>query len=171
MTDDRRRMTDRRRSIEVQIDSVRCRPSSVLRKKVEASVARCIRTPPDEAYPVRALRSVFQTALRSQSNRSIVVIGKYGFGPITPEPSRAKARLLRPRRSYFDPVSGGLKTSSVVSPPELVESPGTAPGSERFITTPVYRHSWLAPALRNIGANGCRKKSRVRPQETHVKSP
>src|SRR5215469_14300582 len=49
-------------------------------------------------------RSVFQAALRGQSNRSIVVVGNYGFGPITAEPCRAKARPLRPRRSYFDPV-------------------------------------------------------------------
>src|SRR6516225_6121361 len=51
-------------------------------------------------------RSVFRAALRGQSNRSIVVVGNYEFGPITPEPCRAKARLLRPRRSYFDPVIG-----------------------------------------------------------------
>jgi hypothetical protein len=38
---------------------------------------------------------------------------------------------------------------------ELVESPGTAPGSERFITTAIYRHSRLAPAPKNISANGC----------------
>src|ERR1700730_18591225 len=135
MTDDRRRMTDRRRSIEVQIDSVRCRPSSVLRKKVEASVARCIRTPPDEAYPVRALRSVFQTALRSQSNRSIVVIGNYGFGPITPEPSRAKARLLRPRRSYFDPVGGGQ-----LRPPKIGGVAGYRPRVRK-----VYYDARLSP--------------------------
>jgi hypothetical protein len=34
--------------IEIQIDSVLCRPSSVS-WKVEASVARCLRTPPDGA--------------------------------------------------------------------------------------------------------------------------
>jgi len=27
-----------------------------------------------------------------------------------------------------------------------VEAPGTAPGSERFITTAIYRHSRVAPA-------------------------
>jgi hypothetical protein len=36
----------------------------------------------------------------------------------------------------------------------LVESPGTAPGSERFITTAIYRHSRLAPATLNISAKG-----------------
>jgi hypothetical protein len=41
----------------------------------------------------------------------------------------------------------------------LVESPGTAPGSEWFITTAIYRHSRLAPAPLNISAKGCRKKT------------
>jgi hypothetical protein len=49
-------------------------------------------------------RSVFQTALRGLSNRSIVVVCNYEIGPITAEPCRAKARPLRPRRSYFAPV-------------------------------------------------------------------
>src|SRR5215831_4162018 len=49
--------------------------------------------------------SVFQTALRGLGNRSIVVVGNYECGPITVEPCRAKARPLRPRRSYFAPVS------------------------------------------------------------------
>jgi hypothetical protein len=29
----------------------------------------------------------------------------------------------------------------------MVEAPGTAPGSDRFITKPVYRHSRQADAL------------------------
>ena len=52
----------------------------------------------------QGFRSVFQTALRSLGNRSIVVVGNYEFGPITAEPCRAKARPLRPRRSYFAPA-------------------------------------------------------------------
>ena len=51
-------------------------------------------------------RSVFQTALRGLGNRSIVVVGNYECGPVTVEPCRAKARPLRPRRSYFAPVTG-----------------------------------------------------------------
>ena len=38
--------------------------------------------------------------------------------------------------------------------PLMVEAPGTAPGSDRFITTAIYRHSRLAPALANICAAG-----------------
>src|SRR6476646_9937998 len=52
--------------------------------------------------------SVFQTALRGLGHRSIVVVGNYECGPITVEPCRAKARPLRPRRSYFAPVLGSV---------------------------------------------------------------
>src|SRR5262249_19400013 len=98
-------------------------------------------------------RSVFQTASRGLSNRSIVVVGNYESGPITAAPCRATARPLRPRRSCFAPA--GAHRSGWAR----VEAPGTAPGSERFITTAIYRHSRLAPAPRNIGVNGCRKKT------------
>src|SRR5215475_12932234 len=56
----------------------------------------------------QGFKSVFQTALRGLGNRSIVVVGNYEYGPITVEPCRAKARPLRPRRSYFAPVSGSV---------------------------------------------------------------
>jgi hypothetical protein len=58
--------------------------------------------------------SVFQTALRGLSNRSIVVVGNYEIGPITAEPYRAKARPLHPRRSYFAPGSGISGQYSVI---------------------------------------------------------
>src|SRR5215467_5112406 len=87
-------------------------------------------------------KSVFQTALRGLSNRSIVVVGNYCCGPISAEPYRAKARPLRPRRSCFAP------TSTRPASRAQVEAPGTAPGSERFIATAIYRHSRLAPARR-----------------------
>src|SRR3974390_3199484 len=86
----------------------------------------------------QGFRSVFQTALRGLSNRSIVVVGNYESGPITAEPCRAKARPLRPRRSCFAPA-GARRLGWA-----RVEAPGTAPGSERFITTAIYRHSRLA---------------------------
>src|SRR5262249_29162175 len=59
--------------------------------------------------------SVFQTALRGLGNRSIVVVGNYECGPITVEPCRAKARPLRPRRSYFAPVSGTSNQRSSIT--------------------------------------------------------
>src|SRR5207244_12637430 len=107
--------------------------------KVGASVARCPRTPPDAAK-TSGLRSVFQTALRGLSNRSIVVVCNYCFGPITAEPCRAKARPLRPRRAGFAPADTRQNRA-------WVEAPGTAPGSEGFIATAIYRHSRLAPTL------------------------
>jgi len=41
----------------------------------------------------------------------------------------------------------------------MVEAPGTAPGSEWFITTAIYRHSRQAGPP-NIGTNGPGRKSR-----------
>src|SRR5579859_4467359 len=96
--------------------------------KVEASVARCLRTPPESATP-QGLISVTRTALRGEGHRSIVVVGNYRFGPITAEPCRAKAHPLRPRRSYFAPARRQM--TDHVCP--RVEAPGTAPGSAGFI--------------------------------------
>ncbi len=70
------------------------------------------------------------------------------FGPISAVPCRAKESPLRPRRSYFTPIrysglpgilSGGA--TCMFEPEHLVEVPGTAPGSDGFITTTIYRHS------------------------------
>ena len=36
----------------------------------------------------------------------------------------------------------------------MVEAPGTAPGSDGFITLAVYHHSRVAPAEENIGVRG-----------------
>src|SRR4029079_5465710 len=55
------------------------------------------------------------------------------------EPCRAKVRPLRPRRSYFAPAEARARRA-------WVEAPGTAPGSDGFITTAVYRHSRVSPA-------------------------
>ena len=90
-------------------------------------------------------RSVFQTALRSLSNRSKVVVGNYCISPITAEQYREKTRPLRPRRSCFAPAETRLWLE-----PALVEAPGTAPGSEWFIATVVYFHSRRA-GTPNIG--------------------
>ena len=93
---------------------------------------------------------VFQTALRSLSNRSKVVVGNYCSSPITAEQYREKARPLRPRRSYFAPAKARF-----LGTPEwaLVEAPGTAPGSEWFIATTVYFHS-RRTGTPNIGGKG-----------------
>ena len=90
---------------------------------------------------------VFQTALRSLSNRSIVVVCNYCSSPITAEPYREKTRPLRPRRSYFAPAETRLVRWA------WVEAPGTAPGSEWFIATAIYFHSRRTGTL-NIGGKG-----------------
>ena len=94
---------------------------------------------------------VFQTALRSLSNRSKVVVGNYCISPITAEQYREKTRPLRPRRSCFAPAEARPEWRSRRA---LVEAPGTAPGSEWFIATAVYFHS-RRTGNPNIGSN-CR---------------
>jgi mRNA interferase RelE/StbE len=70
--------------------------------------------------------------------------------------------------ALVDPVSAPSATHQSLQvhgsrrdcPSELmVEPPGTAPGSDRFITTPVYRHSRpLRDGTPNIGGEGLRRK-------------
>ena len=93
---------------------------------------------------------VFQTALRSLSNRSKVVVGNYCISPITAEPYREKTRPLRPRRSYFAPAKSHRNNGLGWV---LVEAPGTAPGSEWFIATAIYFHS-RRTGTPNIGGKG-----------------
>src|SRR6185369_2816161 len=67
----------------------------------------CCQVPPNPAcrsLTRQDFRVVFQTALRSLSNRSKVVVGNYCSSPITAEQYREKVRPLRPRRSYFAPA-------------------------------------------------------------------
>src|SRR6185503_12796243 len=96
---------------------------------------------------------VFQTALRSLSNRSIVVVGNYSSSPITAEQYREKTRPLRPRRSYFAPAETRLMGRA------WVEAPGTAPGSEWFIATAIYFHS-RRTGTPNIGAKWSKRQWR-----------
>ena len=89
---------------------------------------------------------------------------------VTAVPYRAKARPLRPRRSCFGPAGAAPKStlSERTGPTAMglyadaarVEPPGTAPGSDRFITTSVYRHSRpLRDGTPNIGGQGLRRKA------------
>jgi hypothetical protein len=55
---------------------------------------------------------------------------------MTVVPCRAKTHPLRPCRSCFAPSGSPSQKGE-----EMVEAPGTAPGSNGFITMAIYRHS------------------------------
>ena len=85
--------------------------------KVEASVARCLRTPPDGAYPARTLSIGITNRLRGLRYRSIVVVGNYGLvhhGGTIPGKSTSftpSSILFRPRwwsRRVLPPGPKGL---------------------------------------------------------------
>jgi hypothetical protein len=112
----------------------------------------------------QGFNSVFQAALRSLSNRSIVVVGNYSCGPITAEPCRAKARPLHPRRSYFAPAKGpdhpSLWWRRRVPPPGpkgLLRRPFIAIAGSRRHTQ--YRAEWLTkkgPSVSRASESGKR---------------
>ena len=70
--------------------------------KVQVSVARYLRTPPYAAKR-KGLSFGYPSCLRSQSDRSTVVVGNCTFGPITVVPHRAKAGLFRRSSILFRP--------------------------------------------------------------------
>src|SRR5262249_20921195 len=71
-----------------------------------------------------------------------------GTMPSKSAPFTPSSILFRPRLRDQSSEVGYRLTSD--HSPLMVEAPGTAPGSDRFITTAVYRHSRLAPAPLNI---------------------
>src|SRR6516164_2818435 len=78
-----------------------------------------------------------------------------GTMPGKSTPFTPSSILFRPRLG----ISSQWYSRSLTTDPLMVEAPGTAPGSDRFIATAIYCHSRLAPAPRNISVKGCRKKS------------
>jgi len=73
--------------------------------------------------------------LRGETCFRIVVVCNYKFGPITVGTMPSESSFFTPSsilfRPHHQPPGGRF----------VVEAPGTAPGSDRFITTSVYRHS------------------------------
>ncbi len=100
---------------------------------MQASVARCPRTPPIRANELE-LSFGFCYRLSSNSYRSIIVICNYTVcADNGGHPAEQKLTPLNVRRSYFGPISF------------VVEPPGTAPGSDppitcAFITIAVKQH-------------------------------
>src|ERR671935_2317345 len=80
-----------------------------------------------------------------------------GTMPSKSAPFTPSSILFRPRLRDQSSEVGYRLTSD--HSPLMVEAPGTAPGSDRFITTAVYRHSRLAPAPLNISPEPQSKKS------------
>ena len=103
--------------------------------------------------PSRACRLGYSNRLRGLSNRSIVVVCNYEIWPDNGGTMPSKSTPFTPSSILFRPRRNPVRRRAWVEPP------GTAPGSERLITTAVYRHSRLAPAPRNIGGKGYRRKS------------
>src|ERR1700722_11668342 len=97
---------------------------------------------------------VFQTALRSLSNRSIVVVCNYCMARYRrnhTEKKHALYALVDPVSPPPKPCSGMIRKRSCPLKKALVEAPGAAPGSEWFIATAIYFHSRQA-GTPNIGA-------------------
>jgi len=122
----------------------------------EESGGFCCQVPPNPAcrsLTRQDFKVVFQTALRSLSNRSIVVVCNYCMARYRRNHTEKKRVLY----ALVDPVSPPPKPSGMIRKSgfrkALVEAPGTAPGSEWFIATVIYFHSRRTGTL-NIGCNG-----------------
>ena len=117
---------------------------------MQVSVARYLRTPPYAAKR-KGLSFGYPSCLRSQSDRSTVVVGNCTFGPITVVPHRAKAGLFSRSSILFRPP---LRPTSGV----LVEPPGTAPGSDPIITGAFIAIVRANPNIPDIGRGGALRK-------------
>ena len=141
------------------------------RAPVKGSGGFCCQVPPDPAcrsLTRQGFSSVFQTALRSLGNRSIVVVGNYEFGPITAEPCRAKARPLRPRRSYFAPADTAAKAPLAFKTREPLHwwrRRVLPPGPIGLLRRPFIAIAGLRRPS-EYRREGLTKKDRVRPRRT-----
>ena len=128
-------------------------------RQAQVSVARHLQAPPYAAKR-KGLSFGYPSCLRSQSDRSTVVVGNCTCGPITVVPHRAKAGLFSRSSILFRPHARA-------TPRGLVEPPGTAPGSEPLITGAFIAIVRVAPNRPNIGARPARLKA---PPHAHPKS-
>ncbi len=127
-------------------------------EEVEASVARCLRTPPDSANR-QEFKVKLSHRLRGETCFRIVVVCNYKNGPITVATMPSENTVFTPSSILFRPRRGPSWPLQLRSRPSrnLVEAPGTAPGSDRFITQAIYRHSRQA-GTPNIGTIGGHSK-------------
>jgi len=94
---------------------------------VQASVARCLRTPPYAAKR-KGFIFGFVTAYAATATGARLSLATVLCGPITVVPHRAKANPFRRSSILFRPLDPPMTGS-------LVEPPGTAPGSDPVITS------------------------------------
>ena len=104
---------------------------------MQASVARCLRTPPYAARR-KGLISVFRTAYAARATGARLVLAIVRCGPITVVPHRAKAIPFTRSSILFRPPPPAI-------PGVLVEPPGTAPGSDPLITSAFIAIDRVAP--------------------------
>ena len=108
---------------------------------MRASVARCPRTPPDAAKTPGLQIGISNRITRLEQPEHSCRLQLW-IGPITAEPCRAKARPLRPRRSYFDPVSGA-RTTEVIRAPNWWSRRVPPPGPKGLLRRPFIAISGL----------------------------
>jgi hypothetical protein len=139
------------------------------RMKVEASVARCLRTPPAGAYPVRTLSIGITNRLRGLRYRSIVVVGNYGLvhhGGTIPGKSTfftPSSILFRPRRCSlpvrpFGRTDPAFWDGSLASKLHRWSRRVLPPGPIGLLQRPFIAISGLATGTVNIGARTLRRK-------------
>jgi len=121
-----------------------------LKKEVEVSVARYLRTPPEGANPQGLIRD-YRAALSSETCLSIVVVGNYKFSPITVVQCRVQRTAFQRPSTPFHPhqqptATSGLLVEVAVSKPRPVHLLRS-----RFSTIAVLRrHHGYRPCEREI---------------------
>ena len=94
---------------------------------MQASVARCLRTPPEGLIPQDFGSGLYRQLGGEGHRRSTVVVGNYALWTDNGGTSPGQSKHLY---TFVDPVSAPL----VPQRGSLVEPPGTAPGSDPLIT-------------------------------------
>ena len=94
--------------------------------KVEASVARCLRTPPESANP-QEFRVKLSHRLRGETCFRIVVVCNYKIGPITVATMPSENTVFTPSSILFRPRRGPSQPPSRVAFKELGGGAGYRP--------------------------------------------
>ena len=120
--------------------------------EVGASVARCPRTPPDAAKTPGLQIGISNRITRLEQPEHSCRLQLW-IGPITAEPCRAKARPLRPRRSYFAPAQSQLDQYDLTCDLALGGGAGYCPRVRK-----VYYDGHLSPYPACAGTSQYRRR-------------